>query len=182
MYFATRVKAGDGNSTESPTNPERRNYIQWAQQGLCRIVEDTIIDDRMIVDYLFEVWETYQIRPFKIGYDRWHAKEFIKAAAQKFNLNDKTFFLDVPMNYGGLNVAMRNFEEDLRAGLVNYQNNEICRWNLRNTAIRHNNIGWIMPEKIKGFTGNKIDGTVTKIGCYAVLRQYKQEFLTRVGG
>ncbi len=178
MYFVTSVKAGDGQSTDSPTNPEKKDYNTWAAAGLCRIVPGSIIDDNVVADYLWELFQAYGIRPYKCGYDNWHAKEFAKITAKHFGEN---VLVKMPMDFNALNNPMRTLEEDLRAHLVNYQNNEICRWNFRNTAVQHNNIGWIRPIKIQGYIGNKIDGTLTKIGCYATLRQCKQEFLTKIG-
>ena len=68
-----------------------------------------------------------------------------------------------------LNVPTRNVEEDLRARLINYQNNAICRWNFRNAAIKYDNRGFVMPKKIVGYIGNKIDGTMSKVIAYAAL-------------
>ena len=73
MYFVTEVKAGDGQSTDSPTNPEKKDYRQWEAEGLCRIVKDNVIDDVVVAEYIWEVWEipptncvvliVYQTRP-----------------------------------------------------------------------------------------------------------------------
>lgn len=179
MYFVTETKAGDGQSTDSPTNPERRDYKQWADAGLCRIVKGNVIDDDVVANYLWEVYNKFGIRPYKAGYDQWHAKEFAKITAQHFGDNVP---IKVKMTYEVLNVPMRTVEEDLRQKHLNYNNNEICRWCFRNTAVKHNNIGFVMPEKIAGYIGNKIDGTMSKIIAYATLRECKSAFIAKIGG
>lgn len=179
MYFVTETKAGDGQSTDSPTNPERRDYKQWADAGLCRIVKGNVIDDDVVANYIWEVYNKFGIRPYKAGYDQWHAKEFAKITAQHFGDNVP---IKVKMTYEVLNVPMRTVEEDLRQKHLNYNNNEICRWCFRNTAVKHNNNGFVMPEKIAGYIGNKIDGTMSKIIAYATLRECKSAFISKIGG
>lgn len=179
MYFVTEVKAGDGQSTDSPTNPEKKNYTQWAAEGLCRIVKDNVIDDVIVAEYIWEVWEKFRIRPFRVGYDEWHAKEFAKRVDKNFNVGTT---VKIKMTPETLNVPTRNVEEDLRARLINYQNNAICRWNFRNTAIRYDRNGFVMPTKIVGYIGNKIDGTMSKVIAYATLRGCKSAFMAKIGG
>lgn len=179
MYFVTETKAGDGQSTDSPTNPEHRDYKQWADAGLCRIVKGNVIDDDVVANYLWELYQKLGIRPYKCGYDQWHAKEFAKITSQHFGDNVPT---KIKMTYEVLNVPMRTVEEDLRQRHLNYNNNEICRWCFRNTAVKHNNIGFVMPEKIAGYIGNKIDGTMSKIIAYATLRECKSAFIEKIGG
>lgn len=179
MYFVTEVKAGDGQSTDSPTNPEKKDYRQWAAEGLCRIVNDNVIDDVVVAEYIWEVWEKFRIRPFRVGYDEWHAKEFAKRVDKNFNVGTT---VKIRMTPETLNVPTRNIEEDLRARLINYQNNAICRWNFRNTAIRYDRNGFVMPTKIVGYIGNKIDGTMSKTIAYAALRGCKSAFMAKIGG
>ena len=179
MYFVTEVKAGDGQSTDSPTNPEKKDYRQWAAEGLCRIVSDNVIDDVVVAEYLWEIYQKYGIRPYVVGYDEWHAKEFAKTTAKHFGANVP---VKIRMTPETLNVPTRNVEEDLRARLINYQNNAICRWNFRNAAIKYDNRGFVMPTKIVGYIGNKIDGTMSKVIAYAALRTCKTAFMAKIGG
>ena len=179
MYFVTEVKAGDGQSTDSPTNPEKKDYRQWEAEGLCRIVKDNVIDDVVVAEYIWEVWEKFHIRPFRVGYDEWHAKEFARRVDKNFNVGTT---VKIRMTPETLNVPTRNIEEDLRARLINYQTNAICRWNFRNTAIRYDRNGFVMPTKIVGYIGNKIDGTMSKTIAYAALRGCKSAFMAKIGG
>lgn len=179
MYFVTATKAGDGQSTDSPTNPEKRDYKQWAEAGLCRIVDGNVIDDDIVANYIREVYDKYNIRPYRVGYDQWHAKEFAKITEYNFGAN---VLSKIKMTYEALNIPTRTIEEDLRARHINYNNNEICRWCFRNTAVSHNNIGWVKPEKINGYIGNKIDGTMSKVIAYAALRECKSAFISKIGG
>lgn len=181
MYFVTEVKANDPNATESPTNKEKKDYKQWAAAGYCRIVKGNIIDDDVAAKYILEIYHTYGIRPFKVGYDQWHAKEFAKQITTDFDLTGK-ILVKIQMSYEALNMPVRAVESDLRARLINYNKNEICAWCFRNTAVVPDKYGRVMPEKIAGYIGNKIDGTVSKIIAYATLRECKSAFITAIGG
>lgn len=179
MYFVTEVKAGDGQSTDSPTNPEKKDYKQWADAGLVRIIKGNVIDDDVVAKFIREIYDKYGIRPYKVGYDQWHAKEFAKVVAHDFGEN---VLLKIKMTYEALNIPTRTVEEDLRARHINYNKNEICAWCFRNTAVKHDNRGWVMPEKIAGYIGNKIDGTMSKVIAYAALRECKSAFVAKIGG
>ena len=67
-------KAIDPIFTESPTNTEKKNYLEWEAEGWCRKEKGNIIDDNVAAEYLWEVFEEYGIRPYRVGYDAWKAK------------------------------------------------------------------------------------------------------------
>ncbi len=179
MYFVTEAKANDPTTTDSPTNPERRDYRQWERMGLCRVVKGNVIDDDVVARYLREIYDEYHIRPYRVGYDEWHAKEFAKITTINFGDDVLT---KIKMSYEALNTPTRTVEQDLQARHINYNRNEICAWCFRNTAVKHDNKGFVMPEKVAGYIGNKIDGTVSKIIAYATLRECKSAFITKIGG
>lgn len=179
MYFVTEAKAGDNNATDSPTNPEKRDYKQWAAAGLVRIIKGNVIDDDVVANYIREIYDAYHIRPLRVGYDEWHAKEFAKITAHNFGQDVMT---KIKMTCESLNVPTRNVETDLQARHVNYNANEMCTWCFQNTAIRVDKKGFVMPEKIGGYIGNKIDGTMSKVIAYAALRECKSEFMAKIGG
>lgn len=180
MYFVTEAKANDPTSTESPTNPEKKDYKQWEREGFVRIVKGNVIDDDVVAKYIREIYNTYGIRPFKVGYDQWHAKEFAKLITQYFDPTSN-ILLKINMSCEVLNVPTRTVEADLRAQHINYNNNEVCKWCFRNAAIRRDKHGFVMPEKISGYIGNKIDGTMSKVIAYATLRECKSAFMAKIG-
>ena len=75
-----------------------------------------------------------------------------------------------------LTSPMRLVEADLRQGLINVNDNPIDRWCLENTSIQLWDTGHIMPIKIKGQPGKKIDGTLSLIMAYEMYRRYRTEF------
>lgn len=179
MYFVPNGKAKDPLSTDAPaTNPEKKNYIDWKDEGYCRIVPGDIIDDNVAANYIVEVYEKYGIRPLRVGYDEWHAAEFKKIIARKFGEHVP---VSIKMSPSSLDAATKAVENDLRAKHINYQNNPICVWNFRNVAMKYDSMGRCMPTKLQGFIGNKIDGAMAKVIAYATLRQVKSLYLHKVG-
>ena len=58
MYFVTEYKAGERTSTESPTNPEKKDYRTWESEGLVRVVKGNVIDDDVVAKYIREIYDT----------------------------------------------------------------------------------------------------------------------------
>ena len=75
-----------------------------------------------------------------------------------------------------LSNPMRLVEADIRDELINYNNNPIDKWCLGNTSIQVFNTGHILPVKIKGQVGRRIDGTASLLDVYEVYRRYRTEF------
>lgn len=178
MYFVPESKAIDPSITESPTNTEKKNYIDWRDDGYCRIVKGNVIPDDTVAKYIREIYDTYGIRPLRIGYDDWNAKEFIKKSSFDFGADTLVSINQSPKS---LDYAMREVENDLRDNRLNYNNNPICIWCFKNTTPRYNSYGQCCPAKLAGYIGNKIDGTASKVIAYAALRQVKTAFASKVG-
>lgn len=177
MYFVPEEKAKDPVITQAPTNPEKRNYIDWRDEGYCRIVPGDIIPDDTVANYIIEIAKKYNIQPMRIGYDEWHAAEFKNILARQFG---DTRPISIAMKPSALDWATRAVENDLRGRRLNYNQNEICVWNFRNAAIRYDNAGRCMPEKLQGYIGNKIDGTMSKVIAYSAMRQIWSTFMSKL--
>ena len=83
----------------------------------------------------------------------------------------------IGMDFMSLNGAMSSLESDLTLKKLNYNDNEITRWCLRNTALKLNNIGLKMPVKKYGSAKNRIDGAVALIISYAALSRFRSDYI-----
>ncbi len=175
MYFVPRTKAVDINTTVSPTNAEKKSYLDWADGGYCRIIESDFIPDDTVANFLVECYEKYGVRPMRCGYDEWHAKEFQKIL-KKWGENVP---VSINMTPAALDYGTRQVENDLHDNRLNYGQNPICIWNFKNAALRYNSDGKCMPIKLPGSSGNKIDGTMAKIIAYTALRQIYATFVSK---
>ncbi len=174
MYFVPESKADEILSEENGTNPEKKNYRLWAKEGLVTIIPGNEVDETYVVKWFYSLYENYKMKPFKIGYDNWHAKGFKKLVIDYFG---EDVLERINMEYGSLSNPMRTVEADLKEKKLIYNNNPMDVWCLKNTAYKTNNLGQIMPVKVEGQSKNRIDGTLGFVIAYATYSRFKSEYL-----
>ena len=172
MYFIPEIKA-EAILEDNPLNPERKNYVEWAQQGLVTICAGNEVDPDAVIDWFVGLLTNYSMRPLKIGFDNWHARGIKDGLAAVFGAD---VLERVGMDFMSLNGAMSSLESDLTLKKLNYNDNEITRWTLRNVALKLNNIGLKMPVKKYGSAKNRIDGAVALMIAYATLSRFRSDY------
>ena len=70
---------------------------------------------------------------------------------------------------------MKNFEADLTAKMVNYDNNPILKWNLSNAIIRVDRNNNYMLDKAKA--RKRIDGVASLMDAYVCYERNLDEYL-----
>lgn len=77
-----------------------------------------------------------------------------------------------------LSNAMIVLESDLKAKLVNFNQNPMDRFCLENVSVQWNPAGTRrMPVKVQGDSEMKIDGAVVMLICYETLDRYRKEYM-----
>jgi len=167
MYWIPESKLKMSDDKESGAK-----YTEWAKEGLMRIVEGNEVDVSLIADWFAELYKEHDIRLFKAGYDQRFAKEFLK------RMDDYGFEYEmIYQNRYVLSSPMRLLEADIRDQLINRNDNPIDIWCLGNTSVQIWDTGHIMPIKIKNQANRRIDGTLSEIMCYEMLRRYRTEMI-----
>ena len=146
-------------------------YLEWAKKGYITIVEGNEVDSGIVADWYMSLFKNYGIRTFMTGYDQRFSKEFLKKM-EMYGFETEL----IMQNKYTLSNPMRLVEADIRDELINYNNNPIDKWCLGNTSIQVFNTGHILPVKIKGQAGRRIDGTASLLDVYEVYRRYRTEF------
>ena len=173
-YILTRYFIPE-NKIELGSAEDKKDYLEWARQGLIEVSPGNENDFSRITAWFVSLYKAYGIRMFKVGYDNWNAKYWIK------EMDDIGFDCEkVAMEKHVLSAPMKLVEADLRSKLINYNNNPITRWCLGNTAMKIDGLGFIMPVKVKDMRNRRIDGSVTLIILYAIYMRYRTEYLERV--
>jgi len=158
-------------------SPDDMDYLEWAKQGLLEICPGNDNDFSLITNWFVYLVKQLGIRPYKIGYDNALAKYWVK------DMEETGFDMErIPQKREVMSTPMKLLEADLCSKLVNYNNNPIDKWCLANTALDIDKFGQIMPVKVQGKSINRIDGAVTMIISYAVLMQYRSEYMRLVNG
>jgi len=171
-YIHTRYWIPESKLEDSPDDVD---YRQWEKEGWLTIVKGNAVDSSLIADWHFKLLEEYDLKPFKSGYDNRYAKDFQNRYIEIFG--DK-LTVNIPQDFKVLNNPMRTLEADMRDKKVNYQNNPVCLWCFKNTGIKVDTIGRIIPTKLQ--TEKRIDGTASKVIAYATLEWYRSEFINLI--
>lgn len=170
---------------ESKLDPENDDhnagarYKDWAQEGYITVCEGNDIDLTLCADWFFALQKNYGIKLYKCGYDQRFSKDWLKRM-EEYGWTRK--YEDVEMvlqNAQTLNNALHLVEADLKAQLVNYNENPVDRWCFKNSCLKLNEQrqGLI----VKSENAKKIDGTVTLVSLYEMYRRYRSD-LKKLGG
>lgn len=166
MYWIPESKLDSSDDKEAGAK-----YAVWAKQGLIRIVEGNEVDTSQVAEWFLELYKEYGIKTYKVGYDQRFSTTFLKAM--------DSFGIDTEMIYQNryvLSSPMRLVEADIKDELIDWNENPIDKWCLENTSVQVYDTGHIMPVKIKGQASKRIDGTLSLIMSYEMLRRYRAEF------
>lgn len=151
---------------------ENEKYEEWAKQGYLYMCEGNEVDQSDIVAWFVSLYKKYRIRTYMTGYDKWQAKAF------KNEMEDYGFDLEKITQGFDMSNAMTVLEADLKANLVNYNQNPMDIECLKNTSVKWNSAGTQkMPVKVQGDNEKKIDGAVVMIICYETLDRYRKEYM-----
>jgi len=168
-YFIPQAKVAAGEIED------RKNYLEWAKQGLITITDGNENDFSLITKWFVDLYKTWGIRCYKVGYDNALAKFWVD------EMDTLGFEMErVRMDKYSLSSPMKLVEADLRSRLINYNNNPIDRWCLGNTGIKVDNLGMIMPVKVNDQRNKRIDGSLALIIAYATYMRYRTDYLNIV--
>jgi phage terminase large subunit-like protein len=166
MYFIPQSKLEE--------NKDNKDYLLWARDGLITICPGNDVDFSMVTDWYISLYKQWGIKFYKIGYDGWHAKEWAKGMESFFDMER------VPMEKAKkvLSDPMKLMEADMKGRLVNYNQNPVDAWCLENLGFSIDNLGHVWPVKKDDKPTNRIDGAVTLIIDYALLKEHRTEYLS----
>lgn len=152
-------------------------YRQWAEEGRLTITEGNDVDLALIADWFYSLYTDLGIRLWKCGYDQRFSKDWITRMGnygwEKTNGEDGDLIL-INQNAQTLSNAMKLCEADFRHQLINYREDTVDRWCLRNAGIKVDDLGQCLCVKME--TAKRIDGAVVLIILYEMYRRYRTEF------
>lgn len=175
-YVYSHYFIPESKLTQSDDREAGASYKEWAQNGLLTISEGNEIDISGVADWFYKLYKEYGFKPYKVGYDQRYAKTFID------RMNEYGFDTEMLAQGRALSNAMKLTEAELKSRKVNYRDNEMDKWCLQNCCCEVDNVGNIQPVKVKGQQSKRIDGAVTLIMLYEVLRRYRSDYMTIIGG
>ena len=155
-------------------------YKDWVKNGYIQVCEGNDLDLTLVADWFFKLAKENGITLYKCGYDQRFARDWLNRM-EEYGWTKK--YDDVEMirqNAETLNNALLLVEADLKARLINYNENPVDRWCFKNSCLKVNDLRQALVIKTKN--ENKIDGTVTLISLYEMYRRHRSEYQKLIGG
>lgn len=176
QYFIPQSKLDPDNDDHNAG----AHYKEWAQKGYITICEGNDIDLTVVADWFFQLQKEKGIALFKCGYDQRFAKDWLKRM-EEYNWTKQ--YGDVEMilqDAKTLNNALLLVEADLKAHLINYNDNPVDRWCFSNSCLKVNDYRQAIIVKTEN--AKKIDGSVTLVSLYEIYKRYRSDYKRLIGG
>lgn len=174
-YFIPESKLDDSDDWNAGAR-----YKDWAEQGLLTITEGNDIDLAMVADWYYNLYTQWGIKLWKCGYDQRFAKDWMNRMNEYGWYKSNEDLIMILQNPDTLSNAMKLLEADFRHQLVNYNQNAMDKWCLKNAGIKVNDRGQCFC--VKQETAKRIDGAVTFIILYEMYRRYRSDFRQIIEG
>lgn len=175
MYFIPESKLEDSDDWNAGAR-----YREWAKAGLLTITEGNDIDLSVVADWFYKLYKDYEIKLWKCGYDQRFSKDWITRMDSYGWTRENDDLILILQNAQTLSNALKLCEADLKHQLVNYNENKMDKWCLKNAGIKvddHSQCLCVKTERSK-----RIDGAVTLIILYEMYRRYRTEYKQIIGG
>lgn len=177
-YFIPESKLEDSDDWNAGAR-----YKEWAKAGLLTITEGNDIDLAKVADWFYSLYKDYNIRLLKCGYDQRFAKDWLNRMdfyGWQRTGDDSSDVVMILQNAQTLSNAIKLCEADFKHRLINYNENAMDKWCLKNAGIKVDDKGQCLL--IKQETPKRIDGAVCLTILYEMYRRYRTEYAQMIGG
>ena len=176
QYFIPQRKL----ELENDDHEAGAKYKEWVKGGYITLCEGNDLDLSLPAEWFYKLQREHGIKLYKCGYDQRFAKDWL-AAMDAYGWSKQ--YGDVEMilqNAQTLSNAISLVEAELKAKLINYNENPVDRWCFSNSCLKVND----MRQSLIVKTDNckKIDGSVTLASLYELYRRYRSDLKKLVGG
>ncbi len=175
MYFLPESKLQDSDDRNAGAK-----YEEWAQKGLITITEGNDIDLSRVADWFYDLYKDYDIKLYKCGYDQRFAKDWLNRMEFYGWSKASDDLVMILQNAQTLSNAIKLLEADFMHRLVNYNDNEVDKWNLKNACLQVNSYGQALIVK-SNIKSARIDGAVCNAILYEMYRQHRTEYKQMIG-
>lgn len=175
MYFVPEGKIENSDDWNAGAR-----YREWAEQGHVTVTEGHDIDLAVVADWFFKLYEEYEIKLYKCGYDQRFAKDWLNRMSDLGWDKANEDVVMILQNAQTLSNAMKLCEADFKHQLINFNDNPVDKWCLKNAGIKVDDKGQCIC--VKQEIAKRIDGAVTFVILYEMYRRYRTEYKQMIGG
>lgn len=148
---------------EKKVKEDKIPYDRWKERGLITLSEGNKVNYSDVTNWFVRMFQEYEVRPLWIGYDNWNATYWVQ------EMKDQGFEMEVVrQGYQTLSQPMKELGADLKAHMINYNDNPVLKWCLTNTSVKSDENSNIRPVKGQS-QRQRIDGSVSLLIAYTVL-------------
>lgn len=178
-YIHTKYFIPESKLENSDDRNAGAKYKEWVQAGLITISEGNDIDLSLVADWFYSLYKEYNIKLWKCGYDQKFAKDFLNRMDYYGWSKSNDELVMIIQNAQTLSNAIKLLEADLTHRLVNFNDNEVDKWCLKNACLKVNDLSQCLI--VKSEPSSRIDGAVCKAILYEMYRQNRTEWLQMIG-
>lgn len=175
MYFIPESKLEDSDDRNAGAK-----YSEWAGAGYITITEGNDIDLSRVADWFYKLYTDYGIKLWKCGYDQKFAKDFLNRMEFYGWSRSSDDMVMILQNAQTLSNAIKLLEADFTHQIVNYNDNPVDKWCLKNATLKVNDLAQCLI--VKQEPSKRIDGAVCKAILYEMYRQNRSEWRQMIGG
>lgn len=175
MYFIPESKLEDSDDRNAGAK-----YAEWAGAGYITITEGNDIDLSKVADWFYKLYTDYGIKLWKCGYDQKFAKDFLNRMEFYGWSRSSDDMVMILQNAQTLSNAIKLLEADFTHQIVNYNDNPVDKWCLKNATLKVNDLAQCLI--VKQEPSKRIDGAVCKAILYEMYRQNRSEWRQMIGG
>lgn len=173
-YIHTHYWIPRGKLEESDDKNAGAKYKEWAKARLMTLTEGNDIELSLVADWFHNIEKDWKIKVWKCGYDQRFSREFLKRMADYGWTKENEDMILILQNAQTLSNAMKLLEADFKQQLVNYNENAVDRWCLKNAGIKVDDYQQCLC--VKSEAAKRIDGAVTDIILYETYRRNRTDF------
>ena len=137
-------------------NEDRVDYRLWREQGYLKVCPGKVLDEDFFIGTLLKELDRYKVKC--IAYDPWGMWNII----QKFGRYQE-YLMEYQQSIRYMSVPTKHFESMVLKVELNFLNNPIIRWMMRNVVIYTDANANIKLDKAR--SRNKIDGVVASVNA-----------------
>ena len=180
-YIISHYFIPESKLIESDDKIAGAHYKEWAEEGCMTITEGNDIDLAVVADWFYNLYEKYNIKLWKCGYDQRFAKDWLKRMEfygwYKTGNDDSSDLIMILQNAQTLNNAIKLTESDFKHKLIYYNNHVVDKWCFGNAGLKVDNNGCLI---VKLEPKKRIDGAVCLAILYEMYRRYRTDYKTIV--
>lgn len=173
MYFLPESKLKDSDDKNAGAQ-----YEEWAKDGYMTITEGNDIDLSVVADWFYKLYTDYNIKLLRCGYDQRFAKDFITRMEDYGWTRAGEELVMILQNAQTLSNAIRLCEADFKGQIINYNENPVDKWCLKNSSIKVDDKRQCLI--VKSEQSKRIDGAVALAILYEMYRRYRSEYLQNI--